>query len=363
MPFEDIEQLLDLFDEGEIPAPEKTGITDEDGVLDSYFEKHRGNPSFLKAIMKQGKRIHYNPNLKNSCLKLGNRVISLRGPVSEYSPRIESFNNFLELVTYNHPGIAKIKHYMNIAKGNDRLLIAEMDFLKGKTLDKLVREEFHKNYDSVLEILINIASTLEFMHSKGMAHLDISPKNIVWHNKYIHESETREPIKNHSVILDMDSMMKIGESSSSGDYIFTPCYFSPEIIELSHIYSAKDDIINFSIICYELLTGVHPYNELFFDLANVEKENRNRELLRRLQEKRKKYIRGPKVHNEEIPGDLSNAILKGLKFEREERFDSISELKEILIKVYEKTGIHKKENSPMDLKRYANPYSGDAKSA
>ena len=359
MPFKDAEPFLDLFDIDGIQPPEKTAIATEESVLETYFEKHEGHPSFLEAIMRDGKQIHLNPRLNNSAFRFDDRVVSIRGPMNEYSSRIESFDNFLELINYNHPGIVKIRNYMNIEKDNERLLIAEMDFLKGQTLDKLVAKH-DKEYKTVLEILINIASSLEFVHSKDMVHLDLIPRNIIWHKKYEHESETREIIKNHSIIIDMDSMRKIGSRSTTGEYIITHGYFAPEISKLCHQFSNKEDIINFSIISYELLTGKHPYLEIYYRLRNVPEEEKLKKVIEYLSKRRKEYICSPKSHNDEIPRYLSNAILKGMKFNPEERFDSISELKEVLMRAFAEVGGSNDANSLMSIERYSEPFSRSA---
>ncbi len=74
----------------------------------------------------------------------------------------------------NHPNIRTIDEIGEF--DNAHFIAAE--FMNGKTLNKYTKDK-SLNYDSVLEIAVQIASTLDEVHSARIVHPDIKSDNVM----------------------------------------------------------------------------------------------------------------------------------------------------------------------------------------
>lgn len=127
------------------------------------------------------------------------------------------------------------------------------DYIEGKTLDK------YKNLTLLesINILIDVASIIEFIHSKNIVHCDLKPSNImIDKNKKVY-------------IIDFGNARFIGEKTEYG----SKRYCSTLQLEKKEV-TKKFDIYSFGIIMYELITGYKAYNEVhnYEDLL-IEKKN------------------------------------------------------------------------------------------
>ena len=104
-----------------------------------------------------------------------------------------------------------------------------------------------------IRILIQLARTLNQLHSRGMLYGDISPDNIFVSD----DSEYAE-----TWLIDCDN---ISFESHSELMLHTPDYGAPEIVRGEGMLSSLTDCWSFAIIAYQLLTHNHPFKG---DLVN-----------------------------------------------------------------------------------------------
>ena len=78
------------------------------------------------------------------------------------------------LTRLRHPNLARVFNFGRIGDSDDYFIASE--FIKG--LDLYSATE-HMNYDELIDVLVQIARALEYIHSQGYVHFDIKPDNIL----------------------------------------------------------------------------------------------------------------------------------------------------------------------------------------
>ncbi len=123
-----------------------------------------------------------------------------------------------------------------------------MEFLEGRSLKQLVREEGPLDPSRAIDITIQILRAARFAHKRGIIHRDIKP---------------------HNVIIDADGRVKVtdfgiaragaSDMTETGAIMGTAQYLSPEQAQ-GHAVSASSDLYSVGILLYELLTGQVPFD-------------------------------------------------------------------------------------------------------
>ena len=127
-----------------------------------------------------------------------------------------------------------------------------MELLEGELLSAVMArfrsQPMHRPH--AWAIIRQIASGLEYAHSRKVVHADLKPQNIM----ITDSGEVR--------ILDFGSSSVFGKQASKdrGRSVrsATPAYASCEILE-GREPDPRDDLYSFACISYELLTGMHPF--------------------------------------------------------------------------------------------------------
>jgi serine/threonine protein kinase len=127
-----------------------------------------------------------------------------------------------------------------------------MELLEGELLSAVMArfqsQPMHRPH--AWAIIRQIASGLEYAHSRKVVHADLKPQNIM----ITDSGEVR--------ILDFGSSSVSGKQASQGRErsvrSATPAYASCEILE-GREPDRRDDLYAFACISYELLTGMHPF--------------------------------------------------------------------------------------------------------
>jgi hypothetical protein len=142
-----------------------------------------------------------------------------------------------------HPGIVAI---FDVGE-EDGVPYLAMEYVEGETLDAFCAPATLLPVETVVELIVGSAETLDYAHREGIVHRDIKPANI------LRVGETGTKI--------MDFGLAKGPHASltqDGGLLGTPSYMSPEQIHGSKV-DGRSDLFSLAIVLYEMLTGVKPF--------------------------------------------------------------------------------------------------------
>ena len=147
----------------------------------------------------------------------------------------------LQKLNNRHPQICQFYDYFT---ENGSLYLVQ-EWIKGLTLEKQLLTVFNLSESNTKEILLNLLPVLEFIHSLGIIHRDITPNNIIL------RSRNKQP-----VLIDFGIATEIDNNRQQNFLVGTPGYISPEQIAGQNSYS--NDLYSLALTAIHLLTGRNP---------------------------------------------------------------------------------------------------------
>jgi len=162
----------------------------------------------------------------------------------------------LEVVTtasLHHKNI--ITTYASGEEGGTPYLV--MELLEGQTLGQLGKLPAPLSLMDKVRIVNQVADGLAYAHSRGVVHRDIKPANIM--------------LLNDGSVKIMDFGIALAANrpnvtvTMEGFVVGTVAYLAPELFTSTIKADEQTDIYSFGVVCYELLTGRHPYESSLHD--------------------------------------------------------------------------------------------------
>jgi eukaryotic-like serine/threonine-protein kinase len=164
---------------------------------------------------------------------------------------------FLEAATaakLTHPNTVTIFDYGSSEDGD--IFYIAMEYIEGKTLHRVLREETTLVEARVSHIARQICRSLREAHEIGVVHRDLKPGNILLTNR----GDENDVVK----VLDFGLVKDVtGDSedlTQQGLFMGSPKYMAPEQITGGEI-SARTDIYSLGVMLYEMMTGKVPFDK------------------------------------------------------------------------------------------------------
>jgi predicted Ser/Thr protein kinase len=180
-----------------------------------------------------------------------------------------------------------------------------MEFVEGRDLRAVLRERKKIPLNETVQIIAQVCRALESAHAAGVVHRDLKPQNIMLDRK------DRVYVMDFGIAHSLETP----GMTQTGALMGTPEYMSPEQAKGMKV-DARSDLFSCGIIFYEMLTSISPYQA---DTAIAT-------LLKRTQER----PRPPADVDPAIPKAISDAVMKCLEINRDDRYSSAREILEDL---------------------------------
>jgi eukaryotic-like serine/threonine-protein kinase len=123
-----------------------------------------------------------------------------------------------------------------------------MEYLPGRSLKTVVREQGPLDPVSAIDIVAQILHAARFAHGRGVIHRDLKPHNVIL------DAEGRAKVTDFGIARAGASDMTL-----TGSIMGTAQYLSPEQAQ-GQAVSAASDLYAVGIVLYELLTGAVPFD-------------------------------------------------------------------------------------------------------
>jgi serine/threonine protein kinase/predicted ATPase len=173
------------------------------------------------------------------------KVISERY-LNDESARLRFLREARAAASVRHPNVASVFH---LGKTGGNYFYA-MEFVKGETLESLIRRSGRLEVRLVLEIATQVAAGLAAIHKQQLVHRDIKPSNIM----VSFEEGGALTVK----IIDLGLAKPVNEPGSAisivGGFAGTPAFASPE--QFAGVgMDIRSDLYSLGLMLWTMLTG------------------------------------------------------------------------------------------------------------
>lgn len=209
----------------------------------------------------------------------------------------------------NHPNILTI-HEIGSVHGK-HFIVSE--FIKGKTLrDKLQTESL--DLSETIDIAIQIGLALQAAHEAKIIHRDIKPENVMIRDDgfvKVLDFGLAKLTEQQRPLLGTEAPTKAKVRTQSGVILGTVAYISPEQARGKSV-DERTDVWSLGVLLYEMLAKRKPFGgETTTDVlaAILTKDPVS-----------------PSALNPDVPIELERIVIKSLRKDREERYQTVKDL-------------------------------------
>ncbi|RJE90553.1 Stk1 family PASTA domain-containing Ser/Thr kinase [Paenibacillus sp. 1011MAR3C5] len=197
----------------------------------------------------------------------------------------------------SHPNVVSI---YDVGQEEDTHYIV-MEYVEGSNLNEIIQERAPLQAEEAVRVAVQICDALDHAHQNHIIHRDIKPHNILIGNN------GRVKVTDFGIARAVTSTT----ITQTGSVVGSVHYFSPEHAKGINT-GEKSDLYSLGIVLYQMLTGKLPFlGESPISVA-----------LKHLQE----TFEDPREVNPHIPQSVENVILKAMRKNPSERYNSAHEM-------------------------------------
>ena len=181
-----------------------------------------------------------------------------------------------------------------------------MEYIEGSSIKTLIEQNGLIEEKEAVSYAIQVCSALAAAHKKGIIHRDIKPQNILL------DQEGDAKVTDFGIAQSLS-----GKEQEESQVIGSVYYISPEQAKGDKV-DQRTDIYSLGIMLYEMLTGVLPYTgdeTIAVALKHIHEQ-----------------IIAPIEKNSSISQSINNIVLKATAKNKKDRYQSMSQMKEDLVR-------------------------------
>lgn len=264
--------------------------------METLVGKQLGNYQIVELIGRGGMAAvykGYQPSM--------NRHVAIKVLSPQYSSDrafVQRFQNEARLIAQlEHAHILPVYDFGQ----QEGMLYIVMRYLPTGTLEDRISPQ-GMPLDEVLHILKQVASALDYAHSRGVIHRDLKPANVLI------DAQGNAFLSDFGIAKTTEQEVSL---TGTGNVIGTPNYMSPEQ-GLGEKVDARSDIYALGVMLFEMLTGQVPFSG----------DNPMAVMLRHVHD----VPPDPSSLRPDLPQAVSNVVLRALAKRPDERYQSAGEL-------------------------------------
>jgi TonB family protein len=162
----------------------------------------------------------------------------------QYRSFIERFYHEARISgTLSHPNIVTL---FDIGEEGGLPYLA-MEYVEGETISSILERGLRFKPEKVIGLVSQVASAIDYAHTKGVIHRDIKPSNLILYDT------DRVKVTDFGIAKLVDA-----EMTQSGTLLGTPSYMSPEQA-MGDKLDGRSDIFSLGVCAFEMLCGDQPF--------------------------------------------------------------------------------------------------------
>jgi serine/threonine protein kinase len=292
-----------------ITDPEQSAIADELRMLEGFSRLNAEAPlswgpfTVISEIGRGSFGTVYRAIDPNLQLEVALKVIKSDNPDAPID-MARALDEGRHLAKVRNSHVVRVYHAERI----DNEVGLSMELIKGRTLDRLVREQGPYSAGEAMLIGLDLCKALAAVHAAGVIHGDVKAHNVM-----------REE-GGRTVLMDFGAGKDVKrDQRPGGDFAGTPLYIAPEIFQ-GRSRTVTSDIYSLGVLLYYLVTGSYP----------VEGSTRTEIARRHDQREPRKPLRDVRA---DLPDGFIRVIDRALAEEPRERYQSAGALEAALVQV------------------------------
>ena len=207
------------------------------------------------------------------------------------------------LAQLDHPNIV---HLYNFDQETNGCFVLAMQFVQGKTWERLILEHTRLDWVSSATIAVDVLRALEYAHGRGVIHRDMKPSNVL-----VRADDGTATVMDFGIA----KMTTSTRLTATGQTMGTVRYMSPEQVRGQEV-DLRTDIYSLGATLYESIVGDTPFDgDTHFEI-----------MTRHLNEPPK----APSVRGIPVPAELETALMRSLAKKPDDRFAAARDFRKAL---------------------------------